>query len=355
MTRATLRARTPTERSKLSATRTSKRLIALVVAAGFAFAIGDARAQQRGTVFVSPQAALEQGIGAYRGGFYQQALPALKFAADKGLLLGQYHLALLYADNASATTDHVKAHDLFREIVERNARVVDVYDEMAFYVGRSLTALARYYLSGLPEHGLRKDAVRAAEYLQQADTFFGDPDAKFELAKMYLTGVGVDRNMRQGLTRLTNLKDDGHVAATAFYASLLWEGKLLQQNEVEALRLIRWAVEMAPVQERIWIEDTYRSIYCGASAGVRQKAEGQIAGFHRSLTQRPTTEADERLGIAPKHTCDNGEPLPLLRETRAVQENGLRGTGNLPPAASAPHPVPGVMDVRGAAPVAPRR
>lgn len=313
-------------------------------------------AERRGVTFVSPEAALEQGVGAYRGGFYQQALPALQFAADRGLLLGQYHLALLYADNAGAITDHIKAHDLFREIVEKNARVVDVYDDAAFYVGKSLTALARYYLRGLPEHGLRKDAVRAAEYLQQADTFFGDPDAKFELAKMYLTGEGVDRNMRQGLTRLKDLKDDGHPAATAFYATLLWEGKLLQRNEVEALRLIRWAVESAPVQERIWIEDTYRTIYCGASAGVRKQAEGLIAGFERSFVPRRPTDTDERLGIAPKHTCDNGEPLPLLRETRTAPETApMKGTGNLPPAATANPAAPGLMDVRGVAPTAPTR
>ena len=346
----------PAERSKLSATRTSKRFVALVLVAGLALAGGNAHAERRGVVFVSHEAAPEQGIGASRGGFSQQAPPVPRTAAGQGLPLGQSPLALLDADNAGATTEHVKAHDRFREIVERNARVVDVDDEMAFYVGKSLTALARYDLNGLPEHGLRKDAIRAAEYLQQADTFFGDPDAKCELAKMYLTGVGVDRNMRQGLTRLTNLKDDGHIAATAFYASLLWEGKLLQKNEVEALRLIRWAVEMAPVQERIWIEDTYRSIYCGASTGVRQQAEGQIAGFHRSLVPRPMTEAEERLGIAPKHTCDNGEPLPLLRETRNLQEsNPVRGAGHVPPAPPAPSLVPGVMDIRGANPVAPRR
>ena len=64
-----------------------------------------------------------------------------KYALGGVVLLGGYH------DGVAATrvtTDHVKAHDRVREIVERNARVVDVYDEMAFYVGKSLTALARY-------------------------------------------------------------------------------------------------------------------------------------------------------------------------------------------------------------------
>lgn len=329
---------------------------AMALVAGLAVVPATVRAQSSDMRFVSPEAALEQGIGAYRGGFYQHALPALRYAADRGLLLAQYHLARLYADNAGATTDHAKAYDLFNMIVEKNARVVDVYDDdLAPYVGKSLTALARYVLRGLPEHGLQPDPVRAAEYLQQADTFFRDPDARFELAKMYLTGEGVPQNHRQALTRLKGLKDDGHVAATAFVADLLWRGKVLQKDEVEALRLIRWAVEHAPAHERIWIEDIYQTIYCGAGSGVRQQAEGRnIAGFSRAFTPRPPTEAEERLGvgIAPTRVCDNGETLPLLpiREGRAShQETGVRNAGAvLPP--SATQPTPPMVDVRTPAP-----
>ncbi|MFM9938376.1 MAG: tetratricopeptide repeat protein [Hyphomicrobiaceae bacterium] len=339
---------------------TSKRFGAVVLAASLVLAAGKAHAQSGQVRFTSPEAALEQGIGAYRGGFYQHALPALRFAADHGLLLGQYHLARLYADNAGAQTDHSKAYDLFNEIVVKHARAVDFYDDdNAPYVGRSLTALARYYLRGLPDHGLQPDAARAAEYLQQADTFFRDPDARFELAKMYLTGEGVPENHRQALSRLKGLKEDGHVAATAFVADLLWRGKIVKKDEVEALRLIRWAVDNAPAQERIWIEDIYGTIYCGASAGVRQQAEGSIAGFRRAFTPRPPSEAEEQLGvgIAPKRTCDNGEVLPLapMRDSRAPRdETGVRSAGSVPPQMPSA-PAPGVVDIRGQGPAKDRR
>lgn len=326
---------------------------AIGLATSLVLAAGGVRAETGAVKFVSPEAALEQGIGAYRGGFYQLALPALRFASERGLLLAQYHLAQLYADNAGATTDHVKAYDLFSHIVDKHARVVDVYDDdNALYVGKSLTALARYYLRGLPEHGLQADPVRAAEYLQQADTFFRDPDARFELAKLYLTGEGVPQNHRQALTRLKGLKDDGHIPATAFVADLLWRGKVVQKDEVEALRLIRWAVEHAPAQERIWIEDTYQTIYCGSGSGVRKQAEGQIAGFRRAFTPRPPSEAEERLGvgIAPKRTCDNGEVLPIhpLRDSRALDPDpAVRNAAGALPQPGAP----GLMDVRGQGPV----
>ena len=310
-----------------------------------------ARAQSGGMSFVSPEAALEQGIGAYRGGFYQHALPGLTFAADKGLLLGQYHLAMLYADNASATTDHVKAYNLFLKIVEKNSNKINDDDELAPFVGRSLTALARYLLRGLPEHNLSADAGRAAEYLQVAETFCRDPDARFELAKMYLKGEGLATNQRQGLGRLTALMQDGHVGATAFFAELLWRGTTVKKDEDEAMRLIVWAVGNAPAAERIWIDDIYRSIYCGASAGVRKQAEGQIAGFQRGFVQRAPSSERERdsglLTLGAIHSCDNGEPLPLpAREGRAPTPTKQAAT---------PQPAPPALDVRGAQPPSQRR
>lgn len=321
-------------------------------------ATGAAQAQRESEItFVSPQVALEQGLGAYRGGFYQHALPALQYASDKGLLLAQYHLALLHADNASASTDHVKAYKLFRQIVDQYANKIDVDDdELAPYVGRALTAVARYYLRGLPEYNLAPNASLAAQNLQVADTFFRDPDARFELAKMYLKGEGVQENHRQALGRLTALTQDGHAGATAFFADLLWRGGVVKKDEVQALVLIRWAVENAPASERIWIEDIYRSIYCGAGAGIRKQAAGQIAGFSRAYTPRPPTEADERLGlgIGPKHSCDSGEALPDIpsRESRSHIGTTTRnaGTINQPLAAPSNPPSGTVMDVRGQMP-----
>ncbi|MEZ5851404.1 MAG: tetratricopeptide repeat protein [Hyphomicrobiaceae bacterium] len=268
--------------------------------------------------FASPEAALDQGIGAYRAGYFQIALQALRYAADHRLLVGEYHLGQLYADNQSAMTDHAKAYELFLRIAQRHASTIDVEDDArAPYVGKALTALARYNYRGLPEAGVERNVAAAAAYLEEAATFFRDPDGQYELAKLYLTGEGVPQDRRKALYWLSRLAQDGHVGAQAFFAQLLWEGKVVNKDERRALALVTIAAENAPPHERFWIDDIHQRIFCGMLPGVRQQAEGLVASYRHSYVQRsdasPTSErvASE---LALTRTCGNGEVVPLLQQ-----------------------------------------
>ena len=298
-------------------------LCGLVLGVALAFAPSQGHAQTRDTLrFVSPEAALEHGLGAYRSGFHKLAEQALGYAAERGSLLGRYYLARLYADPTSSITSHAKAYELYRSIVEEHAARIDVDDDpRARYVGKSLTALAGYVLKGLPEIGLNANAERAAGYLQEAATFFRDQDAQFELAKLYLTGEGVEINHKQATSRLSTLAQSGHAGAQAFLADLYWRGRgSLPRDEGRALALITLAVENAPAHERIWIEDIYQSIFCGMSSGVRRQSEGLIASFRHRYAPRPGAEPQDTIGLAPRpvRTCSDGTPLPATpRDSRA--------------------------------------
>lgn len=301
---------------------------------------------QSGISFVSPQAAYDQGLGAYRAGYYQIALPALQFAAEHKIFLAQYLLAQIYADNQGAMTDHAKAYRQFLQIVEEHAAKIDVDDdERAPYVGKALTALARYVYRGLPEIGLESNAERSAEFLEEAATFFRENDAQFELAKLYLKGDGVPEDRRRALHWLSTLTQEGHVGAQAFLADLLWHGKILQKDEKRALALITVAVENAPPHERIWIEDIYQRIFCGAVPGVRQQADGLVASYRQLYVPRAGIDAGARISGEgfPSRSCGNGETLPLLQRERRALNAPTNNRG------ASPHsPIQnGVMDVRG--------
>ena len=115
----------PAERLQLSLELRSRRVWAWRGAIAGAFAVllavpnaapAQTQEKQPGVTFVSPEAALEQGINAYRGGYIEFAIPALRFAAGHGEFIAQYLLAAILSDNAGPHTNHAEAFRLLRQL-----------------------------------------------------------------------------------------------------------------------------------------------------------------------------------------------------------------------------------------------
>jgi TPR repeat protein len=277
------------------------------------------------TSFNSSREALRQGVSAYQGGYYELAMPALKYAADKGEFMASYYLAKIYQDNTGPYTDHAQAYALFEKIADDHLDA-DPDDPRARYVGKALTALAGYVLRGLPEIGLQPDPERAVFYLKNASTTFNDEDAQFELAKLQLKGEGVETNVPLGRHWLSVLSQNGHAGAQAFFADLLWRGKHVDPDPARALALIAVAVDNAPPQDAMWIEDIYQNIFCGAAEGTRKQATGIVAQWGNRYGRKPAPSYDRsglpQLTAAPIRTCKNGEPVDVI-PTRAVATKRL--------------------------------
>lgn len=301
---------------------------ALFAALLAAFSSGVVAAQT--VTFASPREALKQGMSAYQGGYYEIAIPALEFAASKKEFMAEYYLARIYGDNSGSQTNHAKAYDLFYRIANEYADADPDDDPRAPYVGKSLTALAGYTRRGLKEIGLKPDPEQAVIYLQNASTTFADEDAQFELAKLKLSGDGIEEDEATARHWLADLSERGHAGAQAFLADLLWRGKYLKADRPAALALIAIAVENAPVYDRLWIEDIYQNIYCGSGEGIRKQATGIVAAWGNRFGRKP--EAREASGIGllaaePQRSCQNGEivsPIKAGAETPAIATPALR-------------------------------
>jgi TPR repeat protein len=286
-------------------------LLAGAATAGMA-AAGEAR-------FDSPQAAFEQGLGAYKSGYYDVAIPALEEAAAKGKGLNQFfavfYLARVYSDNTGGHADHAKAYMLFQKLADENADADPDDGQRAPFVAKSLTALAGYLRRGVKEIGVRPDPERAVDYLRHAATFFNDKDAQFELAKVYLSGGASPEDVKRGMHYLSVLTEEGHPGAQALLADLLWRGRYVKKDEQRALALITVSVENAPAHERLWIEDIYQNIFCGTSQGTRSQADGFVARWRKAFA--PRHPADQMgLGLydlQPQRKCENGEVLDIRR------------------------------------------
>lgn len=286
-----------------------------------------AHAQQgRRPAFKSPEAAFEQGMGSWRGGFVEHAIPALRFAADHEVFLAQFYLARILADSGTPYTDHPAAYQLYLKIALDHANIDPEDDHRRPFVARALTALAGYVRSGMPQINVRPDPARAVEYLKHAAQFFNDEEAQFELAKTYLQGDGVPADTRSGLHWLSVLTQRGHTGAQAFLADVYWRGRYnVMRDPTRAFALISVAVENAPESDRVWIDDIYHNIYCGAPAGTRTQAQGMVADW-RQKYGRSNTSGSQRsaLGMLPpqaERTCSNGEavtPPPRVRSEAPV-------------------------------------
>ena len=293
--------------------------------------------------YKSPAAALQAGLTAYKRGDYASALPALEFAAAGNVFLAQYALAQLYSDNAGPETDHAKAYMLYQSIADEYADADPDDDKRAPLIAKSLTALAGYLRVGIPEIGLNADYRRAADYLHHAALFFGDEDAQFELVKMKLKGEGIPEDIANAKHWLAVLTQRGHAGAQAFLADLYWRGKFMAQDKIRAFPLITVAVEHASPRERIWIEDVYQNIFCGAGEGIRKQATGMVAEWRTRYGRK--AEDIRPFGLDPLYplavrTCQNGDKVtPLnVKNLDAAKEPSTQSAYT--PAGALPEPAP---------------
>ncbi len=285
---------------------------------------------------------LEQGLSAYKAGTYAAALASLKDAAangnDTARFFAEFYMARIYADNAGTLTDHPKAFVLFRKLADENADIDPDGDHRSPFVAKAFIVLAGYVRSGLRDIGVPANPRRAANYLQHAAIFFGDKDAQFELAKLYLSGEDGSDDVRRGLHYLSALSEQSYPAAQALLAELLWKGRFVKSDERRALALITMAAENAPVHDRIWIDETYHSIYCATTHGTRQEATGLMARW-RKMFARPVAEPVDRVGLGgrdlqPERQCSNGEAV-AIRRAGTLAGVAARPVTPVPPAAQA--------------------
>ena len=166
--------------------------------------------------------------------------------------------------------------DLFLKLANENADVDPEDGQRAPLRRQSSDGARRLPELGMKEINLPADPYRAVDYLHHAATFFGDKDAQFELAKVYLGGGSSPEDVKRGMHYLSVLSEESYPGAQAYLAILFWRGRYVKKDERRALALIKMATENAPEHERVWIEDIYQNIYCGASA--RNASAG---GWHR--------------------------------------------------------------------------
>src|SRR3954471_23791080 len=162
----------------------------------------------------------------------ETSLSALQYAAEGGHPIAQWKLGRMYANGDGVAQDDVRAFEYFTRIANAHAEDSPSAPQ-AQIVANAFVALGRYYLSGIPNSKVKPDQERAREMFSYAASYFGNADAQYDLARLYLKTPDASReDFRYGARWLPPPPPPG-----ARYGAR-WLGLAAQKGQHEAQALL---------------------------------------------------------------------------------------------------------------------
>ncbi|MFZ0600925.1 MAG: tetratricopeptide repeat protein [Roseiarcus sp.] len=224
------------------------------------------------TSFASGQEALRVGVEDLNAGNLQASVAALTYAAAGGQAIARWKLGEMYASGDGVPRDDVKAYHYFNQLVEDyNEDQPDWQDIRA--ISDAFVAVGVYCLKGVPNSDMRPDTRRAHELFQYAATTFGDPNAQFNLARMYMTGAGgLAKDNIAAIRWLALAAKEGHPPSQALLGHMLFVGDGVQDQRARGLMWLELAEDSAPDPKDQWIRELYQRDFQVASDNDRQAA-----------------------------------------------------------------------------------
>ena len=259
--------------------RTSERIIAAwmlgtALIAGPALAFDGAPVNQRDTAIpvVAGQPPVAVSKNPATAGQVPDAFKALEYAADvDNSPWAQWKLGRLYAAGDGVARNDLRAFDYFSKIAKDHAQDSRSSPEAAL-VANAFVALARYYLSGIPNTDVKADPQRAREMLYYAASYFGSADAQYDLARLYLKANNATPNdYTYGARWLGLAAQKGQHQAQAMLGQMLFNGDRLPPQKARGLMWMALATDAATADEA-WIKESYNQALTRATEDDRAMA-----------------------------------------------------------------------------------
>lgn len=234
--------------------------------------------------FASSRDALRAGARGYNSGDMPGAVKALSFAAEQGHPAALWKLGKMFASGDGVPQDPLKAFEHFSRIADQHADEAPDSPNARF-VSNAFVSLGAYYLDGIPKTYVKADPVRAREMFSYAASYFGDPDAQYNLARMYMDGVGGPKDAKQAARWLNLASEKGHAGAQAMLGNLLINGAdgVPRQTAV-GLGLLQMAREAADPSRDAWIIELHGHAF---AATTEKDHDAARVFIERRLKRRP--------------------------------------------------------------------
>jgi uncharacterized protein len=224
------------------------------------------------TKYGSAREALRNGMRDYNAGDKRGAAQALEYAAGQGHTLALWKLGRMYADGDGVQHDDLKAFEYFSKLADQNA------DESpdspnASVVSSAFVALGTYFLDGIKDSYVSANPARAVEMFNYAASYFSDPNAQYNLARLYLEGTGVGKDARLAARWFNLAAEKGHHASQALLGHLLINGQGVPRQKAKGLMWLTLAREASTdAAKDQWIVTLYDEAFAATGENDRKLA-----------------------------------------------------------------------------------
>jgi TPR repeat protein len=178
----------------------------------------------------------------------------------------------MYAKGDGVPHCDLRAFEYFTRIANSHA---DDYPDtpQAPFVSNAFVALGQYYLDGIPNSAVKADPERARQMFAYAASYFGNADAQYRLARLYLDGRGgLERDAKQAARWLGLAAQKGQYQAQAVLGSMLFKGDVGPRQAARGLMWLTLARDSAVGTEDKWIADLYDAAFKQANDDDRAAA-----------------------------------------------------------------------------------
>jgi uncharacterized protein len=233
-------------------------------------------------MFRSVNDALRDGMKRLNEGDKPGAARSFTSAANQGNIAAQWKLGRMYADGDGVAQDDFRAFQFFSQIA--NTRPDEARGTvMHGVVAKAFVQLGTYYLEGIPGSPVRPNPARAQEMFHYAASFFGDPDAQYNIGRMHLDGVNGAKDPLQAARWLNLAAEKGHVFAQAILGQILFNGQGgVPRQAPLGLSWIIVAKQAADPSRDNWIVELHQKAEKAASEDERRLAQSFAKRYARS-------------------------------------------------------------------------
>jgi TPR repeat protein len=189
---------------------------------------------------------------------------------------------------AGLPKDSLRACQIYNIAVEQYDKV-DHYDAGAALVARAFRLAAKCYAEGVG--GWPRNVEVAVPLYLHAGITLRDPAATFDLARIFLSGGAGQANSALAIQMLHGAARKQYAPAQALLGSLMWQGKVMQQDKSRGLALLIVGLERSPAEYRDLVKPLFDEAMMAASKKDEYEALALVKKYKETHSETMRTNS----------------------------------------------------------------